>query len=142
MWTPPLPHSIITATARQTDQARHVESADDSSNLETDPLATEDGHKFRKSLRLTSAQIEELNLEAGVNEVQFSVTTAFQGTTGEQTFLNLDFRSRNKCIKYFYSVAKCHIFLWRHTDKLVISDIDGTITKSDVLGHILPVIGM
>ena len=62
MWTPPLPHSIITATARQTDQARHVESADDSSNLETDPLATEDGHKFRKSLRLTSAQIEELNL--------------------------------------------------------------------------------
>ena len=40
------------------------------------------------------------------------------------------------------SVAKCNIFLWRHTDKLVISDIDGTITKSDVLGHILPVIGM
>ena len=39
------------------------------------------------------------------------------------------------------SVAKCHIFLWRQTDKLVISDIDGTITKSDVLGHILPVIG-
>ena len=24
---------------------------------------------------------------------------------------------------------------------MVISDIDGTITKSDVLGHILPVIG-
>lgn len=41
-----------------------------------------------------------------------------------------------------FLVAKCHIFLWRHTDKLVISDIDGTITKSDVLGHILPVIGM
>ena len=66
-----------------------VEPADDSGNLETDPLATEDGRKFRKSLRLTSAQIEELNLEAGVNEVQFSVTTAFQGTSGEQTFLNL-----------------------------------------------------
>jgi len=93
--------------------------ADDSGHLETDPLATEDGRKFRKSLRLTSEQIEELKLEAGMNEVQFSVTTAFQGT----------------------SVAKCHIFLWRHTDKLVISDIDGTITKSDVLGHILPVIG-
>ena len=47
-------------------------------------------------------------------------------------------------INYYFqgtSVAKCHIFLWRHTDKLVISDIDGTITKSDVLGHILPVIG-
>ena len=93
--------------------------ADDSGHLDTDPLATEDGRKFRKSLRLTSEQIEELKLEAGMNEVQFSVTTAFQGT----------------------SIAKCHIFLWRTTDKLVISDIDGTITKSDVLGHILPVIG-
>merc|ERR1712241_1206769 len=91
---------------------------DEMGNIEADPLA-EDGRKFRKSLRLTSSQIEELNLEEGMNEVQFSVTTAFQGT----------------------SVAKCHIFLWQHTDKLVISDIDGTITKSDVLGHILPVIG-
>ena len=52
--------------------------ADDSGHLDTDPLATEDGRKFRKSLRLTSAQIEELKLEAGMNEVQFSVTTAFQ----------------------------------------------------------------
>ena len=52
--------------------------ADDSGHLDTDPLATEDGRKFRKSLRLTSEQIEELKLEAGMNEVQFSVTTAFQ----------------------------------------------------------------
>jgi len=63
--------------------------------------------------------LKELNLKPGSNEVQFSVTTAFQGTT--------------RC--------KCHIYLWHHTDKIVISDIDGTITKSDVLGHILPVIG-
>merc|ERR1719384_2618738 len=91
---------------------------DEMGNIEADPLA-EDGRKFRKSLRLTSSQIEELNLEEGMNEVQFSVTTAFQGTTR----------------------ARCYIYLWHHTDKLVISDIDGTITKSDVLGHILPVIG-
>ena len=89
----------------------------DTDTLDADPLIDE--KKFRKSLRLTSEQIEELNLEPGMNEVQFSVTTAFQGT----------------------SVAKCHIFLWSNTDKLVISDIDGTITKSDVLGHILPAIG-
>ena len=35
----------------------------------------------------------------------------------------------------------CSIYLWHHSDKVVISDIDGTITKSDVLGHLLPVIG-
>ena len=29
------------------------------------------------------------------------------------------------------------IFLWDHQEKIVISDIDGTITKSDILGQIL-----
>jgi phosphatidate phosphatase LPIN len=33
------------------------------------------------------------------------------------------------------------IFLWHWTDKIVISDVDGTITRSDVLGHVLPQIG-
>lgn len=60
-----------------------------------------------------------LNLKEGPNEVVFSVTTAYQGTT--------------RC--------KCHIYRWRWDDKIVISDIDGTITKSDVLGHILPIVG-
>jgi len=79
----------------------------------------DDDKKYRKSMRLSSEQISQLNLRPGSNEVEFSVTTAFQGTTR----------------------ATCHIYLWRHSDKIVISDIDGTITKSDVLGHFLPVIG-
>ena len=74
---------------------------------------------FRKTLRLSSEQIASLNLKEGVNEVVFSVTTAYQGTT--------------RC--------KCFIYKWRWDDKIVISDIDGTITKSDVLGHILPIVG-
>jgi len=75
--------------------------------------------RFKKTLRLTSERLSELNLKPGSNELEFSVTTAFQGT----------------------SRCRCHIYLWHHADKVVISDIDGTITKSDVLGHILPVIG-
>uniref|UniRef100_U5EXA3 phosphatidate phosphatase n=1 Tax=Corethrella appendiculata TaxID=1370023 RepID=U5EXA3_9DIPT len=75
--------------------------------------------KFRKSLRLSSDQIESLNLKNGMNEIDFSVTTAYQGT----------------------SRCKCYLFKWKHSDKVVISDIDGTITKSDVLGHILPMVG-
>lgn len=39
------------------------------------------------------------------------------------------------------SRCKCHVYLWNYDDKIIISDIDGTITKSDVLGHILPRIG-
>lgn len=79
----------------------------------------ESTEKYRKTLRLSSTQIESLNLKSGANEVVFSVTTAYQGTT--------------RC--------KCHIYKWKWHDKIVISDIDGTITKSDVLGHILPIVG-
>lgn len=74
---------------------------------------------YKKVLRLGSKDIENLNLRDGANEVQFSVTTAYQGT----------------------SRCKCHVYLWNYDDKIIISDIDGTITKSDVLGHILPRIG-
>jgi phosphatidate phosphatase LPIN len=39
--------------------------------------------------------------------------------------------------------SKCEAFMfyWKHDVPIVISDIDGTITKSDALGHILTVIG-
>ena len=74
---------------------------------------------YRKVLRLTSEQITSLNLSYGPNDAVFSVTTAYQGTT--------------KC--------HCQIYFWNYDDKIVISDIDGTITKSDVLGHILPILG-
>jgi len=34
-----------------------------------------------------------------------------------------------------------NIFLWNYSDKIVISDIDGTITKSDIRGQILTLFG-
>uniref|UniRef100_A0A672KSK6 phosphatidate phosphatase n=1 Tax=Sinocyclocheilus grahami TaxID=75366 RepID=A0A672KSK6_SINGR len=74
---------------------------------------------YLKSLRLTSEQIESLNLREGANTVVFSVTTQYQGTC--------------RC--------EAAIYLWSYDDKLIISDIDGTITKSDALGHILPQLG-
>ena len=37
--------------------------------------------------------------------------------------------------------VKTRIFLWNHNRKIVISDVDGTITKSDLLGHVLPMFG-
>uniref|UniRef100_A0A8C7WKF1 phosphatidate phosphatase n=1 Tax=Oncorhynchus mykiss TaxID=8022 RepID=A0A8C7WKF1_ONCMY len=73
---------------------------------------------YRKSLRLTSDQIR-LNLREGANKVVFSVTTQYQGTC--------------RC--------EAAIYLWNWDDRVVISDIDGTITKSDALGHILPQLG-
>ncbi|KAL7891547.1 hypothetical protein AOLI_G00010230 [Acnodon oligacanthus] len=74
---------------------------------------------YRKSLRLTSQQIERLHLREGANKIVFSVTTQYQGTC--------------RC--------EAAIYLWNWDDKVIISDIDGTITKSDALGHILPQFG-
>lgn len=34
-----------------------------------------------------------------------------------------------------------YIYFYHWSTKLVISDIDGTITRSDVLGHLLPAMG-
>ncbi|XP_070700852.1 phosphatidate phosphatase LPIN2 [Pempheris klunzingeri] len=76
-------------------------------------------HTYRKSLRLSSDQIGSLKLKEGPNDVTFSITTQYQGT------------------------CRCEgtIYLWNWDDKVIISDIDGTITKSDVFGQILPQLG-
>ncbi|XP_054893703.1 phosphatidate phosphatase LPIN2-like isoform X2 [Poeciliopsis prolifica] len=76
-------------------------------------------HSYRKSLRLSSDQIGSLKLRDGPNDVTFSITTQYQGT------------------------CRCEgtIYLWNWDDKVIISDIDGTITKSDVFGQILPQLG-
>uniref|UniRef100_W5NIZ1 phosphatidate phosphatase n=1 Tax=Lepisosteus oculatus TaxID=7918 RepID=W5NIZ1_LEPOC len=77
------------------------------------------GVSYKKTLRLTSEQLVSLQLKDGPNDVVFSVTTQYQGT------------------------CRCEgtIYLWSWNDKIVISDIDGTITRSDTLGHILPTLG-
>ncbi|XP_053198067.1 LOW QUALITY PROTEIN: phosphatidate phosphatase LPIN2-like [Scomber japonicus] len=74
---------------------------------------------YKKSLRLSSDQIASLKLREGPNDVTFSITTQYQGT------------------------CRCEgtIYLWNWDDKVIISDIDGTITKSDVFGQILPQLG-
>jgi len=33
------------------------------------------------------------------------------------------------------------LYYWNYDEKLIISDVDGTVTKSDILGHILPKLG-
>ncbi|NXL55291.1 LPIN3 phosphatase, partial [Chordeiles acutipennis] len=87
--------------------------------LAVDAPAQKSQPTYKKSLRLTSEQLGRLNLQDGPNEVAFSVTTQYQGTC--------------RC--------EATIYLWNWDDKVVISDIDGTITKSDALGHILPHLG-
>uniref|UniRef100_A0A4W6CJ83 phosphatidate phosphatase n=1 Tax=Lates calcarifer TaxID=8187 RepID=A0A4W6CJ83_LATCA len=87
--------------------------------VQTEVPAPASCHSYKKSLRLSSDQIASLKLREGPNDVTFSITTQYQGT------------------------CRCEgtIYLWNWDDKVIISDIDGTITKSDVFGQILPQLG-
>ncbi|XP_054883442.1 zgc:123305 [Poeciliopsis prolifica] len=106
----------------EADEAVRLEqNADMASSFSSDSISITQSfsHIYRKSLRLSSKEIESLNLRDGANKVVFSVTTQYQGTC--------------RC--------EAAIYLWNWNDRVVISDIDGTITKSDALGHILPQFG-
>uniref|UniRef100_A0A8C9X7F4 phosphatidate phosphatase n=1 Tax=Sander lucioperca TaxID=283035 RepID=A0A8C9X7F4_SANLU len=102
------------------EEAKEVSAASCQERLQSiDSQHHPSSHTYRKSLRLSSDQIASLKLKEGPNDVTFSITTQYQGT------------------------CRCEgtIYLWNWDDKVIISDIDGTITKSDVFGQILPQLG-
>ncbi|WBW73215.1 lipin, phosphatidate phosphatase Ned1 [Schizosaccharomyces osmophilus] len=80
------------------------------------PFPSNPSYHYAKTLRLTSDQLRSLNLKAGKNDLSFSVNG------GKAT-------------------CTANLFFWRYSDSVVISDIDGTITKSDALGHMFTLIG-
>jgi phosphatidate phosphatase LPIN len=104
-------HTPIIPTHRRADS--------DTITLQTPPktppeTAGDPNRNYAKTLRLTSDQLKALGLKPGANPMSFTV-------------------NRATCQAYMY--------LWRYDVPIVISDIDGTITKSDALGHVLNMIG-
>ncbi|KAK7721730.1 lipin Ned1 [Botryosphaeria dothidea] len=101
-------------------QSQHVRRDSDSGvGLPTPPKSPDkpstEGHKsYAKTLRLTNEQLKSLGLKPGENSMSFTVNRA---------------------------TCQAFIYYWRHDVPIVISDIDGTITKSDALGHVLNMIG-
>src|SRR5205814_6743783 len=95
--------------------ASHYRNPSDSAISEIGTPPTGDPNKnYAKTLRLTSNQLKALGLKEGANTMRFSV-------------------NRATCQAYMY--------YWKYNVPIVISDIDGTITKSDALGHVLNMIG-
>ncbi|CAO2146588.1 unnamed protein product [Urochloa humidicola] len=73
-----------------------------------------------RSLTPTSEELASLDLREGRNVVTFTFSTAIVGK----------------------QQVDCHIYLWKWNTRIVISDVDGTITKSDVLGQFMPLVGV
>ncbi|XP_034618602.1 phosphatidate phosphatase LPIN2 isoform X2 [Trachemys scripta elegans] len=114
----------VNSRLTEDDSSSDEESQELKESLKIDSVPVEHPNhgnaiSYKKSLRLSSDQIAKLKLKDGPNDVVFSITTQYQGT------------------------CRCAgtIYLWNWNDKIIISDIDGTITKSDALGQILPQLG-
>ncbi|XP_039113766.1 phosphatidate phosphatase PAH2 [Dioscorea cayenensis subsp. rotundata] len=73
-----------------------------------------------RSLTPSSEEIASLNLKEGQNVVTFGFSTAMLGQ----------------------QQVDARIYLWKWNTRIVVSDVDGTITKSDVLGQFMPLVGV
>lgn len=94
----------------------HDNDSVESDNKES-VVESETGEKAHfKTLRLTSDQLKQMKLNYGYNEL------IFKSSEGNSQI---------------YS----SLYLWKANIPIVISDIDGTITKSDAMGHLLNLIG-
>ncbi|QPG73446.1 hypothetical protein FOA43_000756 [Brettanomyces nanus] len=71
---------------------------------------------YFRTLRLTSEQLKCLSLKKGQNTIEY-------------------------CVNKGKSVITANLYLWKWNVPIVISDIDGTITKSDTLGHFFTMLG-
>lgn len=93
-------------------------NTNDSTKINNNGEISSNTHELNyiKTLRLTSDQLKCLNLNYGENNLTYSID---QGK----------------------AIITSKLFVWRWDVPIVISDIDGTITKSDALGHVLAMIG-
>ncbi|KRX02315.1 Protein kinase-like domain [Pseudocohnilembus persalinus] len=78
------------------------------------------GRKYYKSLRPPKKILKQFQLKQGSNSIRFELDDKYLGK----------------------QVVEGKIYLFNQNTKLVISDIDGTVTKSDILGHLLNSFGM
>ncbi|XP_042512776.1 phosphatidate phosphatase PAH1-like isoform X2 [Macadamia integrifolia] len=112
-------------TSNSSNEEVFVDSEPGSQNppLEPAPVSTGGNESPHKQLVRTNVptteQIASLNLKEGQNMVTFSFSTRVLGT----------------------QKVDAHIYLWKWNARIVISDVDGTITKSDVLGQFMPLVG-
>ncbi|KAI8549896.1 hypothetical protein RHMOL_Rhmol06G0060800 [Rhododendron molle] len=87
---------------------------------EKDGLKPKVKSKKVRVLTPTPEQLASLNLKEGRNIVNFTFSTSMLGP----------------------QQVDARIYLWKWDTRVVISDVDGTITKSDVLGQFMPMVGM
>ncbi|KAG6770415.1 hypothetical protein POTOM_026097 [Populus tomentosa] len=121
----PIPFRRVQISRESSSEELFVDSESGVQNTNVESTSASHGgsvspHKqFIRTNLPTSEQIASLNLKDGQNMITFSFSTRVLGT----------------------QQVDCHIYLWKWNARIVISDVDGTITKSDVLGQFMPLVG-
>ncbi|KAL5546271.1 hypothetical protein UlMin_005958 [Ulmus minor] len=113
-----------TSNSSNEDEFVDSESVLHNSTIDTTPTSSQSfaespRKQFVRTNVPTTEQIASLNLKDGQNLITFSFSTRVLGR----------------------QQVDAHIYLWKWNARIVISDVDGTITKSDVLGQFMPLVG-
>ncbi|XWS24254.1 hypothetical protein CRYUN_Cryun28dG0085100 [Craigia yunnanensis] len=124
------PFSLKRSRYRKAVQPAQVDTRDlDAENAADGTVASDDDKnllkpkqvkKMIRAITPTSEQLASLNLKDGMNHITFTFSTAMLGK----------------------QQVDARIYLWKWNTHIVISDVDGTITKSDVLGQFMPLVGI
>ncbi|XP_027149353.1 phosphatidate phosphatase PAH1-like [Coffea eugenioides] len=124
-------------SSKSEQMAKDTKSIEELKNEMTNPaidttkrkIGIEDGEDLpkrkvtKKKTRLitpTSEQLASLNLKGGRNSIVFTFSTPMLGK----------------------QQVDARIYLWKWDTRVVISDVDGTITRSDLLGQFMPLVGV
>ncbi|KAL9680720.1 hypothetical protein QQ045_012499 [Rhodiola kirilowii] len=105
-------------TISSSDVSHSTESISSSNSVKSEVKRQVIKKKMR-TITPTSAQLKSLKLKDGGNIVTFTFSTAMLGK----------------------QQVDARIYLWKWNARIVISDVDGTITRSDVLGQFMPMVG-
>ncbi|KAL6133311.1 hypothetical protein ACLB2K_065548 [Fragaria x ananassa] len=106
-------------SSNSSNEEEFVDSESSLHNSQVEATPKSPQKQFVRTNIPTTEQIASLNLKDGQNVITFSFSTRVLGT----------------------QQVDAHIYLWKWNARIVISDVDGTITKSDVLGQFMPLVG-
>lgn len=114
---------FVQSTHESINQVKPIASSMTMKSLNRDNNGMQKPKNMKKKVRWLTPSSEELtslNLKEGSNLVTFSFSTAMLGR----------------------QQVDARIYLWKWNTQIVISDVDGTITRSDVLGQFMPLVGI
>ncbi|KAL0917468.1 hypothetical protein M5K25_012530 [Dendrobium thyrsiflorum] len=113
----------VQSTHENINQVKPIAASMTTKSLNSDNNDMQKPKNMKKKVRWltpSSEDLTSLNLKEGPNVVTFSFSTAMLGR----------------------QQVDARIYLWKWNTQIVISDVDGTITRSDVLGQFMPLVGI